>query len=129
METLCIDGTDRTPTLLFEFDTNHYSLSGESYPEDVSAFYGSLLGQLADHLNGLQDTAVQFDFRFIYFNSSTAKVVMRLFELLEQTAAQGNRVVVNWYHEEDDDNMREMGEEFAEDLQHARFNLLSRPDG
>ncbi|MEO5339002.1 MAG: DUF1987 domain-containing protein [Magnetococcus sp. MYC-9] len=127
METLHIDGTDRTPTLLFEFDANRYLLSGESYPEDVSEFYGGLLGQLSDHLNGLQGATVQFDFNFIYFNSSTAKVVMRLFELLEQTAARGNRVTVNWHHEEGDDNMREMGGEFSEDLHQAHFNLLSKP--
>jgi hypothetical protein len=126
METIQLAGTDRTPTLLFDFGQNHFSLAGESYPEDVSAFYGALLSRLTIHLDGLQGADVCFEFQFIYFNSSTAKVVMRLFEALEQAAQHGNRVRVNWYHEEDDDNMREMGEEFAEDLQAAQFNLLAK---
>lgn len=128
MDTVQIAGTDRTPSVLFDFDNNHFSLTGESYPEDVSAFYGTMLGQLTEHLDCLQDADICFEFQFIYFNSSTAKVVMRLFESLEQAAQQGNRVVVNWYYAEDDDNMREMGEEFSEDLQTARFNLLSRAE-
>ncbi|MEO5350027.1 MAG: DUF1987 domain-containing protein [Magnetococcus sp. YQC-3] len=126
METIQLAGADRTPTILFDFGRNHFSLAGESYPEDVSAFYGGLLSQLTKHLDSLQGADICFEFQFIYFNSSTAKVVMRLFETLEQAAQNGNRVVVNWYHEEDDDNMREMGEEFAEDLQAAQFNLLAK---
>ena len=128
METLQQDGTDRTPTVLFDFNKNFFSLTGESYPEDVSAFYGEMLSQLTAHFSGLEDVALQFDFNFVYFNSSTAKVVMRLFELLEETALRGNRVVVNWYHEEDDDNMQEMGEEFSEDLHMAQFNLLAKTE-
>ncbi|MEO5363879.1 MAG: DUF1987 domain-containing protein [Magnetococcus sp. DMHC-8] len=127
MTTMQVDGTDRTPGVAFDFANNRFSLAGESYPEDVAMFYGALLNRLAEHLAGLRGAELQFDFRFIYFNSSTAKVVMRLFELLEQASQAGNTVVVNWHHEEDDDNMREMGEEFAEDLQSARFNLISGP--
>ncbi len=126
METIQIQGTDRTPGILFDFDNHAFSLSGESYPEDVAEFYGTLIQQLTDYLGHLQGAALHFDFRLVYFNSSTAKVIMRLFEALEQAAQRGNRVVVNWYHEEDDDNMREMGEEFSEDLKTAQFNLLSQ---
>ncbi|MBF0161993.1 MAG: DUF1987 domain-containing protein [Magnetococcales bacterium] len=124
MATLQIDGTDRTPQVCFDFDNNRFSLVGESYPEDVAEFYGDLLSQLTAHFDTLRGEALQFDFNLVYFNSSTAKVVMRLFEALEEAAQQENRVVVNWHHEEDDDNMREMGEEFSEDLHKAQFNLL-----
>ncbi|MBF0189333.1 MAG: DUF1987 family protein, partial [Magnetococcales bacterium] len=51
------------------------------------------------------------------------KVVMRLFELLEETAENGVSVTVNWVYEEDDDNMEELGEEFGEDLETATFNM------
>ena len=128
MATLQIAGTDRTPGMLFDFDNNCFSIAGESYPEDVAEFYGERINQLTDHLAGLRDATLRFDFRLIYFNSSTAKVLMRLFDALEQAARQGNQVVVNWYHAADDDNMREMGAEFAEDLQVARFCLLSQPE-
>ncbi|MBF8273170.1 MAG: uncharacterized protein HW380_2275 [Magnetococcales bacterium] len=128
METISLQRTERTPNVLFNFATNCFSLTGESYPEDVSEFYGSLMAKLKEHLGLLRKAELQFDFSLVYFNSSTAKVIMRLFELLEQTAQRGNQVLVNWHYDEDDDNMREMGEDFSEDLKAARFNLVSRTE-
>ncbi len=48
---------------------------------------------------------------------------MGLFDSLDETAGNGNDVTVIWVHEIDDDNMEEMGEEFGEDLEHAKFEL------
>ena len=128
MDTIQIDGADRTPEIVFDFDKNHFSISGESYPEDISEFYGDIMRQLDEYLSNLQGADVTFDFSLIYFNSSTAKVVMRLFEAMEAAAERGNSVVVNWYYEADDDNMEEMGEEFSEDLEKATFNLIAKSE-
>ena len=82
--------------------------------------------QLEEHLEGLEGAQVHFTFEFVYFNSSTAKVVMNLFDLLDSTAERGNAVTIIWAFEKDDDNMEELGEEFGEDLEHATFTLLAR---
>lgn len=126
MDTIQIDATDRTPKIVFDFNNNHFAISGESYPEDISEFYGEVIRKLDGHLNSLKDAKVTLDLSFVYFNSSTAKVVMRLFEAMERTSEAGNTVVVNWFYEADDDNMEEMGEEFSEDLEKATFNLISK---
>lgn len=128
METIQIAATERTPSVLLDFDNHNYSLSGESYPEDVSDFYSSMLNQLENHLGQLRDVALRFDFSFVYFNSSSTKVIMRLFEMLEETAQSGNQVLVNWYYKEGDEIMQEMGEEFALDLRSAEFHLLPMPE-
>ncbi len=103
-------------------------MKGESYPEDIAAFYGEIIGSLEEHLSGLQGETVQFTFELIYFNSSTAKILMRLFDTLDETANNGNDVTITWVHEEDDDNMEEMGEDFGEDLEHAKFALKAVKD-
>ena len=123
MGKLKIEGTDRTPEIDFDFDTNAYAMRGESYPEDVSAFYGPVLEQLENHLHTADTDTVEFNFELIYFNSSSAKILMRLFDLLEETAARGVGVTINWYYDAEDDTMEELGEEFAEDLEHARFSM------
>lgn len=128
METIQVDATNRTPKVVFDFSKNIFILSGESYPENVTEFFGALIKKMTDHLNVVQNADVSFEFSFIYFNSSTAKVIMHLFELLEKAAQRGNRVVVNWHYEEGDDNMQEMGEEFSRDLDVARFNLVEKPE-
>jgi len=123
MDNIRIEATDRTPEVDFAYNENAFSLRGEAYPEDVNAFFGPIVDNLEQHLTSLQDKEVTFNFELIYFNSSTAKILMMLFEMLDACASSGNRVVINWVFEADDDNMQELGEEYAEDLEHAAFNL------
>ncbi|WP_027183092.1 DUF1987 domain-containing protein [Desulfovibrio inopinatus] len=126
MNTLQINTTERSPEIFFDFDNNNFIIKGESYPEDVKEFYGPPLTKLEDYLNDLEDADVRFTFEFIYFNSSTAKILMGLFELLDEVAERGNTVSVIWVYEEDDDNMEELGEEFGEDLEHATFIMQAQ---
>jgi len=123
MEGLEIAATDRTPAVSFDFDKHHLKISGESYPEDVSAFYHPIFEALDASLAGLGDGSCRFDFELIYFNSSSAKAIMMLMEKLDEAAANGAEVEVYWYYDEEDDTMRELGEEFGEDLEHAAFHL------
>ena len=125
MENLKIEGTDRAPEVDFNFENNTFALRGESYPEDITAFYGSVLDKLDEHLSSQNGATIRFDFELIYFNSSTAKVMMGLFETLDEAAENGNEVLITWTFEADDDNMEEMGEEFSEDLEHAKFEMKS----
>ena len=123
MDNIKIVATDRSPEIDFEFSNNRFSIRGESYPEDVTAFYGEMIESLEGHLSSMDDGAVEFNFELIYFNSSTAKVLMGLFDTLEETAEGGVSVTVNWHYDAEDDTMEELGEEFAEDLEAATFNM------
>ena len=58
-----------------------------------------------------------------YFNSSSSKVLMNFFEVLDKAAEQGCNITVNWIYEEEDEDSLEFGEEFAEDVDHLTFNL------
>ncbi len=126
MENIKISATERTPKINFDFKQNVFQITGESYPENVNEFYDDIQGKLKTHLSELSDTKVELNLEFIYFNSSTAKVLMELFDLMEEIAENGNPVVVNWIYEEDDDHMEELGEEFGEDLEKAQFNMKTK---
>ena len=123
MNNIKIDGTDRSPEIDFDFANNRFSIRGESYPEDVTAFYGEIIESLETHLSAMGDGEVEFNFELIYFNSSTAKVLMGLFDTLEETAEGDVAVSVNWHYDAEDDTMEDLGEEFAEDLEAATFNM------
>lgn len=123
MDNIIISATERSPELEFNFESNTFSLKGESYPEDVTEFYGTALKALEAHLSNLDGGTVNFIFELIYFNSSSAKVLMSLFDMLEETAEEGNTVNIEWVYEADDDNMEELGEEFGEDLEAANFKM------
>ena len=122
-ENISIEATERSPAIEFDFEQNTFSIRGESYPEDVASFFGPVIGPLDEHLSSLNGGEVRFDFELIYFNSSSAKVLMGLFDKLDETADQDVSVTINWYYDEEDDTMEELGQEFAEDLENATFNL------
>jgi len=123
MDNIKIEATDRSPEIDFEFSNNQFAIRGESYPEDVTAVYGEMIENLEGHLSSMEDGAVEFTFELIYFNSSTAKVLMGLFDTLEETAERGVSVTVNWHYDAEDDTMEELGEEFSEDLESTTFNM------
>ncbi|MBF0447296.1 MAG: DUF1987 domain-containing protein [Magnetococcales bacterium] len=125
MENIKIEKTERSPELDFNFEENVFTIRGESYPEDVPAFYGPHIDALENHLAGMETGSICFNFELIYFNSTSAKVIMRLFDLLDGTAVRGLDVTINWRFDADDDNMEELGEEFGEDIEEATFNLIS----
>lgn len=125
MENLMIAATERSPEVDFDFASGRLSLKGESYPEDASAVFGPIFAALESFLGQAAGRDIRFDFNLIYFNSSSAKALMNMFQLLDRAAADGIRVEVNWFYAPDDETMQEFGEDFSEDLEHVTFNLVA----
>lgn len=123
MDDIKIAATERTPEIDFDFVAGVFSIKNESYPEDVTEFYGPVIEQFRVWLEDQSGSDITFNFELIYFNSSTAKVIMDLFDMLEESATDNN-VTVNWIYEADDDNMEELGEDFGEDLEDATFKMV-----
>ena len=118
-----IAATTRTPAVTFDFTQHHLKIKGESYPEDVTEFYGPVFTALDNYLSKLGKGSCRFDFELIYLNSSSAKAIMMLMDKLEAAAKKGAEVAVYWYYDKEDDTMQELGEEFGEDLENAKFHL------
>ena len=123
MENLKTEATDRLPEIDFDFQNLVFRVRGESYPEDVTAFYSPILEKLGTCLEGAAGKAVEFNFELIYFNSSSAKVILGIFDQLDEAASAGSDVTINWYYDAEDDTMQELGQEFGEDLESAKFNM------
>ena len=127
MQNLTIPATARTPAIDFDVGNNYLKLSGESYPEDVTEFYNPIFSALDAYLAALGSGTCRFDFELIYLNSSSAKAVMMLMDKLDAAAAKGAAVDVHWFYDQEDDTMKELGEEFGEDLENAKFHLDKMP--
>jgi hypothetical protein len=128
MRNLSIPASARTPAIDFDFGKNHLKLSGESYPEDVTEFYNPIFSALDAYLGELgPSSSCRVDFELVYINSSSAKAVMMLMDKLDAAASNGATVDVYWFYDEEDDTMQELGEEFGEDLENAKFHLEKMP--
>ncbi|WP_306600443.1 DUF1987 domain-containing protein [Geothrix sp. 21YS21S-2] len=124
MENIYLPARERSPEVDFRFTENHLSLRGEAYPEDAASFFGPLLKALASHCESIHGRELRVDFQLIYFNTSSAKALMNLIQILEATASDGTRVVIRWLVQEDDDVMREFGEDFSGELKNVHFELI-----
>lgn len=124
MTRLTIEGTKSSPRIDFDPDTGRLAISGESYPENCQRFYGPVLAWLEEYLGQPRPNGLTLDMEISYFNSSTSKTLMDLFDLLDQEAAEGRRVEVNWRFQAQNEMAQECGEEFMQDLRGLRFNLV-----
>jgi hypothetical protein len=120
---LQIGATVRTPAVDFDFESGVFVLTGESYPEDVRSFYDEPVREFVSWL-GSSASPLRFDFRLVYFNSSSARVLVGLMDQIEDAALNGRDCCIRWFHAAEDENIRELGEEFGADLSATRFELL-----
>ncbi len=113
MTDLHIEPTDRTPEIRLSPAEGMFSMKGESFPEDVSAFYGQVIVAI-DQLAGQLDKPLEADIAMVYINSSSIKAMFRIFEGFEAVRKAGQPVSIRWHYQDDDDIMQELGEDFKD---------------
>ena len=122
MDNLFIAATPSSPEVDFKFDQHRLSLRGESYPENAAAFYGDIIEQLRGYLASCSRQQIALHIALAYFNSSSTKMLFSLFDILNEKAESGTEVVLNWYHDEEDDTIFEFGQELQEDFSALVFH-------
>jgi hypothetical protein len=111
METIIREGTPKTPYVRFDGDKGIIEIKGRSIPENSIEFYKPLIDWLEEYGNAaLDETMVNIQLE--YFNTSSSKCILDIFKKLEFIFKKGQRVEVNWYYEEDDEDMFEAGEDY-----------------
>lgn len=111
MEKLEIEGTPKTPTVNFDAEKAHIEIRGRSIPENSIEFYKPLMDWLDEFSkNPKEKTNVHIQLE--YFNTSSSKCILDVFKKLEHLHKNGSDVLINWYYEEDDEDMLEAGEDY-----------------
>ena len=123
MNDLHLEATSRTPAVALDTGAGTLMMTGESYPEDVTGFFATLTGALSSFFDSGAES-LNTEIRLTYFNSSSARALMELLELLDDAAAKGAKVRVSWYCDPDDDITREFAEDIAADVSNASVTIL-----
>jgi hypothetical protein len=122
MEDLILEPTKSSPTVRFSVTSGVWELSGKSCPENVFAFYDPIFKWIKSFIAEVNGP-ILFNVRLTYFNTSSSKTLLDLFEIFSEYHKSGGKIEVNWYYEEDDEDMLESGEEFSEDVD-LPFNFV-----
>lgn len=113
MERLVIKATDDTPEIVFDKSKEIFMISGKSLPEDVIEFYTPVFSWLEQY-TGNPNEETRFLVKVSYFNSASQRALNEIFTILSRLLVKGKKVDVEWCYNEDDDEMREAGQEYAD---------------
>lgn len=111
MEKFQLEGSPKTPEVLFDNETGVLVLKGRSIPENSVEFY-SPLNEWVDGYGKQPKDKTVIDVKLEYFNTSSSKCILDLFKKLEKLNGSGTSVHVNWYYETEDEDMAEAGEDY-----------------
>lgn len=119
---LNLAGTEDTPEVLFNKETNQFSLSGRSLPEDAFLFYNPILKWMSDYVKN-PNTYSELIISLEYFNSSSVKQILNLISLFEEIVKSKKEAKIVWCFSEGDDLMEIKGLEFQSMVMNIPFEL------
>jgi SiaC family regulatory phosphoprotein len=111
MEPIIIEGTPKTPSIKFDAKDGVFEIKGRSIPENSVEFYKPVNEWLDNYMQVPLDKTV-VNIRLEYFNTSSSKCILDVFKRLETIHRSKHDVEINWFYEEDDEDMLEAGEDY-----------------
>jgi hypothetical protein len=112
MEKLLISATPKTPEIEFDPGNGIMRIHGRCIPDDADAFWLPVLNWFESYmLKPVEETT--FKINLEYFNIASSKRILFLLYKLNDLAEGGRKVGVEWYHRESDEDMFEVGQDYA----------------
>ena len=123
MDVIKIKGTDDTPNVILDAENNIIEFSGRSLPEDVATFYAPIL-EWIDGYAKQPNEKTEVIIKLEYFNTASSKMILDILLKFEEIHNEGHDVVVSWYYMEDDEDMEEAADEYADivDIPFQKFS-------
>lgn len=112
MENLVIEGSPKTPSVTFDASSGRLEIRGRSIPENSIEFYKPLIDWVESYRASAKPKT-EMNVQLEYFNTSSSKCILDFFKKLENIHSSGKtNISVNWYYEQDDEDMLEAGEDY-----------------
>ena len=112
MKNLEQEGSFKLPSLSLNANSGVLELAGKSIPERTSEFYDPVLAWIDEYSQSPKEETI-FNVKLEYCNSSSTRYLMDILERLERIFKEGKKVTVNWYYEEDDEDMLDLGQSYS----------------
>ena len=106
-----IDPSPTTPKIHLDEKTGIFEISGKSLPENSYEFFRPVQEFLDGYLKK-PAPLTHLSFKLEYFNTSSTSHFLKIIKRLEEVFNTGNEAKVTWYHDTEDDDMRDAGEDF-----------------
>ncbi len=125
MKPLYLEATECTPKILCDHDRHLLEIRGSSYLENTLEFYEPILIWFKEYLIQPEIRHITVNIELVYFNSSSSRILMEVFEMLNDRAFNEETAIdVYWFYEPEDEDMLEFGEEFQQDYRAIVFHFV-----
>jgi len=103
---------DLLPGVILDKNAGKFEIYGKSCPVDGIEFYEPIFNWFDQYKNDPLERT-NLDFKLTYFNTISAKVILKLMTKMEDLSNLGHEVKIRWYYTEGDEELEEAGEKFA----------------
>ena len=111
METISRQATPKTPSIEFDQSQGLLEIKGRSNPENTLDFYRPLVAWVDEYVqNPPQMTTINVHLE--HFNTSSSKSILEVLRALNPIKQSDKEIVVNWFYEDDDEDIMEAGENY-----------------
>ncbi|MDH5608981.1 MAG: DUF1987 domain-containing protein [Cyclobacteriaceae bacterium] len=114
--------TGSSPIVTLDYDHGVLKLKGRSNPENSLKFYRQIFEMVESYLQQ-PPSKLTILMQLDYFNSGSEKCLFDLFKIIKKNKSKDMDIVVKWYVDNDDSDMKEKGEDF-QSLMEFPFEFL-----
>jgi len=112
LEPLTIAPTPTTPQVVLDTSKDRFEIKGRSLPEHAISFYQPILDWMRRY-SKFPNAQTIFHLHLDYFNTPSAKPLLDILKTTDKISSEGHKTKIIWYYNGDDEDMREVGEEYA----------------
>ncbi len=122
MRKLVLEATRMSPAIEFDNVNGELIFTGKMYPSNAAEFFTPIFELVDEFIRN--NNSLTINFKITYLNSSSTKLILKMFENLIAYKKSGKNIVINWYFDEVDDDMREIGEDLIELIPEIPINVV-----
>lgn len=112
MEKLYFEPTALTPLIDFNGSNGQMSIKGRSIPDNPEDFWFPVVNWFETYMLEPKELT-EFNINLEYFNVTSSKRILALLYKLNELIDSGKKVHVNWFYREGDEDMYEVGQDYA----------------
>lgn len=121
MKEIRIAGTHTSPEVHLD-PGGIIRIRGRSINENIAGFFKPVESWIEDYIKDPAEVTC-LDISLEYFNSASAKILVRLMHMIALVKLKNRKFIVNWYYEDGDEDILERGEYFSSVLK-IPFNFI-----
>jgi hypothetical protein len=126
LQSLYIEETQRTPSIHFDYEQGVLEITGyRSMPEVSTKFYEPVLDWVDQYVAVSDRRNTIINVKLEYFNTSSGKCIVDILKKMDKFASKGYQVKLQWYYEQEDEDMSKSGDDMAACVRHIAVEKIA----